>query len=769
MALQVWLPLNGNLDNQGLSNITVTNSEATVDNNGKIGKCYNFNGTSSETTINGIDLSGCAIFSICVWLCPTNTNNVTASVAFSKNTYWQFVFNNRQIEIRDTSTGITGTRKSYTMGDFPAGVWTHVAITYNKGEVKIYRNGVLYSTNNTGGTSLNVDTFAYKLGRANGESYRYNGKINDFRIYDHCLSPKEVKEISKGLILHYPLNFYPKNLIPFLLTTENYTSTNYRDYTSSTISNGVYHVDGYQNETPIDTWFQIKSNNYISLPSNKTVYLSFYCKNKNTASTFFGTSGYSGITRLIDDSNNNYFPQSQVNIGTEYEGRVVLTFTTGSSINYKLQIGMDTPNLYGIGSYIEISKIMISEDNVNYYIPYYDNANTIYDCSGYNNNGSIREILSPDLNTPRYKYCTQFGSGKYISPSLWPSFLTNECTISMWIKLDQLPPSSPGRTMLYTAWYGFSCEITSAGKTYFRTYLTSGQVDSPSGNIETGNWIHWVGVKSSTGVSLYLNGILIGTTSNTNNFNWSSSINNKIASFSTSYFLYGKMSDLRLYSTALSEKSIKELYNIGGYIDNSGNVFQYESEERCENLFKPEYWNETINLSRSDNKYVTYTDRNGSKAIALPANWFYYSSSEVAKYHYVGKFKENTQYKFDFWIDYDDIIYDNSNKAGGIVVYYTDGTSTEALCGIGNSEAPLGWQHKFFISSPGKSIRRLSIYYYIATPAFYRWDSTIVEIDNNATKMKKSGINSTGQFRECSEIAKINKGNHFDTNQIIEI
>jgi len=42
MALQVWLPLNGNIKNQGLSNITVTNNGATVNDNGKIGKCYSF-------------------------------------------------------------------------------------------------------------------------------------------------------------------------------------------------------------------------------------------------------------------------------------------------------------------------------------------------------------------------------------------------------------------------------------------------------------------------------------------------------------------------------------------------------------------------------------------------------------------------------------------------------------------------------------------------------------------------------------------------------
>jgi len=47
VSLRVWLPLNGTLDNQGLDDITTTLSGGiAIDNSGKIGKCYNFDGTN---------------------------------------------------------------------------------------------------------------------------------------------------------------------------------------------------------------------------------------------------------------------------------------------------------------------------------------------------------------------------------------------------------------------------------------------------------------------------------------------------------------------------------------------------------------------------------------------------------------------------------------------------------------------------------------------------------------------------------------------------
>lgn len=43
MALRVWLPLNGTLENKGISNLQFTNEGATVNTAGKIGSCYTFN------------------------------------------------------------------------------------------------------------------------------------------------------------------------------------------------------------------------------------------------------------------------------------------------------------------------------------------------------------------------------------------------------------------------------------------------------------------------------------------------------------------------------------------------------------------------------------------------------------------------------------------------------------------------------------------------------------------------------------------------------
>ena len=82
MALRVWLPLNGNLDNQGLSNARFTTATATIDNNGKIGKCYSFTATTGIGIYLNAGISVANFMStyinnhswtLCAWIITTST------------------------------------------------------------------------------------------------------------------------------------------------------------------------------------------------------------------------------------------------------------------------------------------------------------------------------------------------------------------------------------------------------------------------------------------------------------------------------------------------------------------------------------------------------------------------------------------------------------------------------------------------------------------------------------------------------------------------
>lgn len=111
--------------------------------------------------------------------------------------------------------GAPDTSGSHTL--VTQGGWTHIAIVYNGADIKFYKNGILTDTYVGTLTIKNKNSGDYYLGRdTRTGTTALNGKMNDFRIYDHALSPLEIKKISKGLILHYLLNrngLGPTNLL----------------------------------------------------------------------------------------------------------------------------------------------------------------------------------------------------------------------------------------------------------------------------------------------------------------------------------------------------------------------------------------------------------------------------------------------------------------------------------------------------------------------------------------------------------------------------
>lgn len=212
MALQVWLPLNGNLDNQGLMDITLTNDGATIDNNGKIGKCYSFNNTHliiDSLALQHLFSSTVQPFSFTTWI-YLNSDETDRVIIFGNYNANPFI--NWELNSNCTQRLCAGGTSNYTNRTnstvVPKENWTHIAVTYDGITTTFYQNGVVVGTTSGANTlSSQTSSSRFYLGSdVRNDATRLKGKLNDFRIYDHALSPKEVKEISKGLVLHYPLD-----------------------------------------------------------------------------------------------------------------------------------------------------------------------------------------------------------------------------------------------------------------------------------------------------------------------------------------------------------------------------------------------------------------------------------------------------------------------------------------------------------------------------------------------------------------------------------
>ena len=70
MSLQVWLPfVDGTLKQQGLKTLNLSSSNTMIQNNGKLGKCLSFNGSSSIiTSSDNVGISGDVAYSISFWM-----------------------------------------------------------------------------------------------------------------------------------------------------------------------------------------------------------------------------------------------------------------------------------------------------------------------------------------------------------------------------------------------------------------------------------------------------------------------------------------------------------------------------------------------------------------------------------------------------------------------------------------------------------------------------------------------------------------------------
>lgn len=520
--------------------------------------------------------------------------------------------------------------------------WHHFAFARKGTSIRIYRDGSLVTSATFGGT---LPTYSDGNGPGvgcfhfSGNIYPLIGSISDFRIYNHTLSAKEVYELSRALIVHYPLSA-PGNANPNLLTwTKNYTEATPYVHTSSA-KDGYNYLgdDALITVTPGKTYYvQLKSDGTLSashasgagVVSDKFTFW-FYIRNIGTSKnvgqydqTTCFTSASTGI--LVNDPDRQLY---------------VWKWTAPSNAQ---DITLRT-NSYSDGTTAVTLKFWdfkIEEGTYTSYVPSKNSAQygelgygtgTVRDATGRGNDGQLYTSAPTFVSgSPRYSTCADFTGGSAIWPIPDPiKSDTQEFTIASWFKVDDISSDKTIWTGRTTAGQAVSIFVHNAG-----FYIDDSTRTTVSASLTANTWYHVAVTWKAGGNKItYLNGAQIssvtaGTLAKTNSYGSIGRITVADAISGTGY-MEGNISDFRIYGTALTADDVKYLYETSAAIDNNGDMFA-DSFEETEML--PRVGKEGLvygkNVSESGGTICAYTSTSKGNVDTNRSSWSYTPSADT--------------------------------------------------------------------------------------------------------------------------------------------
>mgnify|MGYP002543074953 CR=1 FL=1 len=615
--LCLWLPFtDGTTKNYGLTNMDVVDYGTSVYDQGKLGKCRSFVGNGYLQLSNAFGIESGKDFSCCYWI-KEISNNILSK--------FRVVYQCGNLIIGHYGNkfdiySITGNTLDLTYV-CDTTEWVHCCMTYQSSNntVTIYINGVKCSTSQPKNLTGLSGTIAL-IGKRSSETYLFEGYLNDFRIYNTCLSPRQVKEISEGLVCHYPLGEVDgkiggRNLIKngkgnvkagffknFPTVTDEYgefTLKSKKTYKGIILDGFVYECRDY----PVGekyTWsydimytawnFPTGSNRgelwmgqrYVNAPSGETA-----------------TGAWRGVTQhnlpVVGQNgcelNKWYHVKQTVTIPQQASSNVgqqgIISFYN-SNANVEASFTARLKNVKLEKSSTATPWTPAPEDDASFY------DNVIYDTSGYCNNGSVTDSTCPtwSSDTPRYKGSYAFNGNKQYVNCGTSTMIEGqeEITINCWAYMDDWTKFN-ARLFSCTEGGGYNTEgVNNSIKFALNIYITSDKskydytstIGGYSGikllDMASGWHMITCVYKASVGDAIYLDGKLYEKKTYTsygihfNKYSYlflggeSSGIN-----CITPYF-NGKLSDFRIYFTALSDSDILELYQSSASVDNNGNL-----------------------------------------------------------------------------------------------------------------------------------------------------------------------------------------------------
>lgn len=632
MSLQIWLPLNGSLKNQGLSDLTFTASNLThTTTDGKLGSCYTGNGSNGTLmSAQSIDLGRnqsmfcwlkAATFATNpVGICTNHhyTRQINLGLTLVKSSTTQAYLS---VSLGQTNGRNWASYKSKTL--LNAGTWYHVGYTYDGATLKLYINGVMDASYSISNVQTGPAPFGCYLWAVNHSGYYLSGHLNDVRVYDHTLSTKEIKEIYKTKIIHYPLdkgdyiavdNFmatpvpsgvasyaWDASLHPEAITVSNW-SGGYNGGVSSPATGYHAHwklIDDIPtmvfprlNYTigSANRWLGISESVSHSdkLKASTTYTISFECMTDTPGRRLHGGLYYyntSGSRTFHDGS----WVVTDMPVGKWK--KYSFTFTTIAAMDTT-----KTSCFYFYGhegtvngtAYLRNPQVELGEVAHDYVIGTKSADTVVYDTSGYQRECAVTGTLalksyySANSSTTNshaeknFQY-TYFNGASYMCDDTLKA-LPDEYTLSCWFNRHGSGHAIDWRDS--TASVGVQ-PIYFDGNGRIQAYSASGGTDNSTYFdyvFNIGTWYHIAVVATTTTLTLYVNGIKQQTKSIAN-AGGAKAVFHIGCRCNNASVIPIDMRDLRVYATALTDDDIRQLACIPVSIDNHQNFFAMSIKE----------------------------------------------------------------------------------------------------------------------------------------------------------------------------------------------
>ena len=414
-------------------------------------------------------------------------------------------------------------------------------------------------------------------------SFHFNGIITDVRVYNHCLSPLEIKQLSVGLIGHYPLND------EYITSTKNLCKSNtWNETTNHTWGNTIYTskiIDIQNNPSSSKIGNKITcvtkdatKNGGWSLINNSNVLV-------NAGDTYI-YSLYIKSTIPINEIDHNllyiYFYNQELGLITErgYKNNII---DCGNGwyrcwgkvvIPEKCQFvhlySYDYPQQAGTYTYYLCAPQFEKSSELTPYTPSVrEGSKYCYDISGLTNNIPLSEDINPLFvsDTARYSGSYNFnevgqtiGTREHIKP-------TKNVSISAWVKSSKIDTVTEPNVDVD----GINIYVNNSG--IIHLVGTFGDLNSGVSCID--KWTHACGTYDGTTVKLYVNGVLKSSKSYSSDLKY---VKGAAISSDSKSGITCKVSDFRIFSTALKDDYITDLYNMGTAVS-SGTLATYELNE----------------------------------------------------------------------------------------------------------------------------------------------------------------------------------------------